>query len=269
MPAIIRSRHNEIIKTAVRLSGSPGYRRERGLYLIEGARLCADAAGSGVRIRALFYTERAAEKYAGYLESVKRVAGESYIIGPQAEQALAQTKSPQGIFCVCLLPDRSEQLPSLRDGGSFLALEDLQDPSNLGTVLRTAEALGADGVILGGNGCDPYSPKALRASMGAVFRLPIFTAADFAEAVVKMNREGFRTVAAVPDGKAVPVTKIDWTSPCMLVVGNEGNGLSAEARAACSERATIPMRGRAESLNASAAAAILLWEMMRGEGGGA
>ena len=266
MSATIQSRHNELIKTAAGLSDSAQARREQGLYLIEGARLCADAAESGVSIRVALYTEQAGEKYSAYLETVKRAAGETRVIGPQAERALSRTKSPQGVFCVCRLPERGEGLPAAGDGRAFLGLENMQDPANLGAVLRTAEALGADGVILGGNGCDPYAPKVLRASMGAVFRLRIFRAEDFAEAVGAMNRRGFRTVAAVPDAEALPVTEIDWSVPCVLAVGNEGNGLSAAARSACSVRATIPMRGRAESLNASAAAAILLWEMLRGGG---
>ena len=105
--------------------------------------------------------------------------------------------------------------------------------------------------------------------MGAVFRLRIFEARDFAAAVGELNRRGFRTVAAVPDAGATPVTELGWSVPSVLAVGNEGNGLSEAARLACSARATIPMLGRAESLGASAAAAILLWEMLRerrGEG---
>ena len=146
---------------------------------------------------------------------------------------------------------------------SYLALESVQDPANLGAALRTAEALGIGGAVLGGECCDMYSPKVLRASMGAVFRLPIFRAENMAQAVGSMNADGFATFAAVPDREALPVTRADFSRPCVAVVGNEGNGLRPETIRACSISVNIPMAGRAESLNASASAVILMWEMMR------
>jgi TrmH family RNA methyltransferase len=142
-------------------------------------------------------------------------------------------------------------------------LEEIQDPANLGTVLRTAEALGEKAVLLCGKGCDPYSPKVLRGSMGAVFRLPMISIPNFAEAAPLLKKCGWTLWAAVPDSDALRVTKADFSNPSVMAVGNEGNGLSKETIALC-QPVTIPMLGRAESLNASASAAILLWEMMRG-----
>lgn len=268
MPETITSRRNEIVRTAARLSDSAEYRRERGLYFLEGARLCADAALSGVPVRTLLYTQSAGERYEKYLAPVRRCARETYLVGPQAAEAMSRTKTTQGVFCICELPAPPSGLPEQKDGRGFLALEDLQDPANLGTILRTAEALGVDGVLLGGSCCDLYSPKVLRASMGAVFRLRFFTAADLEAAVLELNRRGFLTAAAVPDPGAKPVTALDFSKPCVLAVGNEGSGLKEGTRSACAERTTIPMPGRAESLNASAAAAILIWEMVRGRTGG-
>ncbi|MVB11886.1 23S rRNA (uridine(2479)-2'-O)-methyltransferase [Caprobacter fermentans] len=269
MPEIILSRRNEIIQSAIRLSGSADYRRERGLYFLEGARLCSDAACSGVAVQKLLYTERAGEKYAKYLSSVLKTAREVYLVGPQAAQALSCTKSPQGIFCVCEMPRKIQHIADLNRSGPYLALENLQDPANMGTILRTAEALGVYGVILGGSCCDIYSPKVLRASMGAVFRMPVFVEENLPSAFLGLNRRGFLTAAAVPDSDALPVTKMNFSVPCVLTVGNEGNGLTEETRKACSVQVTIPMLGRAESLNASAAAAVLIWEMMRNRAGGA
>lgn len=269
MPGIILSRRNEIIKNAVRLSGSAEYRRERGLYFLEGARLCADAASSGVTIQMLLYTESAGEKYGKYLSPVFENAREAYVVGPQAAQALSCTKTPQGIFCVCEMPRKIPKGFEPPASGSYLALENLQDPANMGTILRTAEALGIGGVLLGGACCDLYSPKVLRASMGAVFRLPIYIEENLPGLFSDLNRRGFTTAAAVPDREALPATEMDFSAPCVLAVGNEGNGLTQETRKACSREITIPMMGRAESLNASAAAAILIWEMMRNRAGGA
>lgn len=264
MPVVITSRKNEIAAEAARLGLSASFRRERGEFLTEGARLCADAAASGAEIRALFYTERAAEKYAEYLAPAVRAARKTFRIGPGVAELLSGTRTPQGVFCVCALPGEIREVRGMDPRKSYLALENIQDPANLGAALRTAEALGAGGVVLGGSCCDAYSPKVLRASMGAVFRLPLYRAEDMARAAGEMNAAGFSTFAAVPDRTALPVTRADFSGPCVAVVGNEGNGLRQETVRACSRAVTIPMAGRAESLNASAAAVILMWEMTRG-----
>ena len=143
----------------------------------------------------------------------------------------------------------------------------MQDPANLGAVCRTAEALGISGVILLGTCCDFYGPKALRAGMGAAFRLPVYMASSFQQAVPVFRDKQMRTFAAVPDENAVPVTQCVFTDRCVMLVGNEGNGLLPETIEMCDQTVTIPMLGRAESLNAAASASILMWEMMRGKEG--
>ena len=145
-------------------------------------------------------------------------------------------------------------------------METVQDPGNLGAALRTAEALGLGSVLLAGSCCDVYSPKALRASMGAVFRLPVFFSRKLPDALDALHGQGFFSCAAVPDSSARPITEVDFSHPCIMAVGNEGNGLTEAAAAACNLRVTIPMLGRAESLNAASSAAILMWEMMRSGG---
>lgn len=264
MTETITSRKNEKIKFAVRLTGSAAFRKERRLFFLEGARLCRDAAQSGADVKILFYTARAAEKYEEYLKPIFRIAEEACMVSLSVAEALSETKTSQGVFCVCGMKEETGCFPCARQGDHCLALENMQDPANLGAVLRTAEALGLAAVILGGNCCDVYSPKALRASMGAVFRLPFYFAGSMEETVEQLNRAEFCTLAAVPDRTAASVTKIDFTKPSVAVIGNEGNGLSEKTIKACSQKVTIPMRGRAESLNASASAAILMWEMMRG-----
>lgn len=257
----ISSRRNETLREAARLLASGEVRREKGLYLAEGARLCRDAARSGVTVKSLFYTDSAAERYPEYLVELRDKAERVFRLADHAGELLAGTKSSQGIFCVCAIEDRGKgELPQ----DHCLALENVQDPGNLGTVLRTAEALGIGGVLLCGECCDVYGPKVLRASMGAVFRLPVFFFPSLSEAVKVLSGRGFRSFAAVPDAGALPVTKADFSRPVLMAVGNEGNGLSLEAQAACGQKITIPMLGRAESLNAAASASILMWEMMRG-----
>ena len=268
MPANITSRKNEIIKEYRKLSASSSCRREQEKLPLEGARLCCDAAESGLKVLSLFYTEEAAEKYGDYLKIIRDFAPVEYLISQPVAQCLSETKNPQGVFCVCSLPSENSDIPSSLSGKHYLMLENIQDPANLGAVLRTAEAVGIGGVILTGSCCDAYSPKALRAGMGAAFRLPIFRRESAPETVACLNEAGFRTLAAVPDRDAVPVTLTDFSIPSVAVIGNEGNGLTDETEQACIMRVTIPMKGRAESLNAAASAAVLMWEMMREKGGG-
>lgn len=268
MADVITSRKNDTVKEFLRLSGSPQRRREEGAFTAEGARLCADAAASGLKIRRLLVTAEADAKYAKYLEVIRRSSPEESRVAPSVANTLSGTKNPQGVFCVCSMPEETPDVPALPVESRLLILEDLQDPANLGAVLRTAEALGLSGAVLCGDCCDPFSPKSLRAGMGAAFRLPLHSRRDAAEAVRRLNRAGCRTFAAVPSSSAVPVTQADFSAPCAVVIGNEGNGLTAETESACAMRITIPMLGRAESLNAASSAAILMWEMMRQKAGG-
>ena len=263
----ITSRQNETIKRHSKLLKSPAERRDQGLYLCEGARLCCDAVQSGVAVTVCYVTEQAYAKYQRYCDVILEAAEQSYWISDHIAPLLSDTKNPQGVFCVCRLPAESPALACADPNGCYLALEMMQDPANLGTVLRTAEALGVSGVVLSG-GCDVFAPKVLRGSMGAVFRMPVFRCDDMTAAMQQLNASGFQTLAAVVDPTAESVLTVDCTVPTVMVIGNEGNGLTAETIAACTHQVTIPMLGRAESLNASAASSILLWEMMRSRTGG-
>lgn len=257
----ITSRRNPLIKSAAALLGSPRERRERREFLCEGARLCRDAALSGVYIKACFFTSRAREKYGEYLEPVLGAAHSDYLVDEPVAQLLSDTRHPQGVFCLCAWPDSTVSAP----GGPCLVLENIQDPGNLGTILRTAEALGQFRVFLLGDCCDPLSPKALRASMGAAFRLGLGTEVSTKKLLKMLESEGYMTHGAVPADTAIPVTGIDFgTGRHAVVVGNEGRGLTPETAGLCMDLVTIPMGGRAESLNAAAAATVLLWELVRG-----
>ncbi|MFR1802901.1 MAG: TrmH family RNA methyltransferase, partial [Faecalispora jeddahensis] len=147
---VITSRKNEIIKTAAKLRDSASFRREQNTFLAEGARLCADAADSGLLIHGVFYTERAGEKYASYLDRIFPKAEQMYQIADSVAELLSDTRQPQGVYCTAELPKRTAAA-ELGQGGCYLALEEIQDPSNLGAVLRTAEALGVSGVVLAGS----------------------------------------------------------------------------------------------------------------------
>ena len=257
----ITARANEKIKYAVRLGESASLRKEAGEFFLEGARLCFDAVQTGVEIRQAFFTSKALWKYSEYAEKIIENSGLCFEISSEVSQKLSGTENPQGVFCVCAVPKQAE-ISEINPDGKYIALENLQDPSNLGAVCRSAEALGLDGLIVSG-GCDVYNPKALRASMGSLLRLPVICAAELSGVIEIANSSGMLTLASVPRSTAQDIRTVDMSGGVICCVGNEGSGLSDETVAACKKQVVIPMSGRAESFNASAAAAILAWELKR------
>lgn len=148
-------------------------------------------------------------------------------------------------------------------GEKFLALDHLQDPGNLGTIIRTADAFGADGILLSEGCADCYSPKVLRSTMGSVFRLPIWTVPDLAQTLKELHQAGFSTFGAALDETAICLGNFSFPQKSVAVVGNEGNGISRPVLDACQQTLYIPMKGETESLNAGVAASLILWEMCR------
>lgn len=256
----ITARTNEKIKHAVRLGESASLRKEAGEFFLEGARLCFDAVQTGIRIKQAFFTAKALWKYSEYTESIIAKSDACYEISAEVSQKLSDTENPQGVFCICAI--RNDVTSALNPEGKYIALENLQDPSNLGAVCRSAEALGLDGLIVSG-GCDIYNPKALRAAMGSSLRIPVITAENLPELIREANASGMQTLASVPRNTATDIRKVSMEGGVICCVGNEGSGLSEETISECTVPVTIPMSGRAESFNASAAAAILAWELKR------
>ena len=255
---LLTSRSNALVKQTAAVRKSARERRESGLFFLEGARLCADAASSGTVVSVCLYTDDAARKYADRLQGVLAAAEKAARITPELAAYLSETQSPQGVFCLCRMREADAQISP---AGKYLALSDVQNPDNLGAISRTAEALGLDGLIVEG-GCDLYNPKAQRAAMGSLLRLPVVRTDNLALLLADCRAQGMRTYASTPDADALPVTQVDFSGGVVCAVGNEGAGLDETLLRACT-RVTIPMRGRAESFNAAAAATILLWEMAR------
>ena len=254
----ITSRANPKIRAAAALL-SAAERKKTGLFLAEGARLCADAALNGVRIRQCFVTPAAREKYDTLVGRIADSAAEICEIGGSVAEKLSDTAHPQGVFCVCEKPERTLRFDP---AGFYVITDGVQNPDNLGAVARSAEAFGAAGLFVAG-GCDIFAPKALRSSMGALLRFPVEQTASAAEAVRRLIRSGCAVYAAALTPEATPVTAVPKSRPAACVIGNEGSGVSAETLAACTGSVIIPMAGRAESLNAAAAAAVLLWEFTK------
>lgn len=256
---VIQSRTNAKIKDGCRLTASAKYRREQGLFTLEGLRLCADAAQSGCQVQTLFLTADAEEKGGERLKILLKNAQKIYTVTEEVAEKLSDTVSSQGVFAILqMLP---ETALSIQKGGKYVVLDTVQNPQNLGAIARTAEAFGVNGLIVGG-GCDRYNPKALRASMGSLLRLPVFETEDLAATVREIGKT-VPTFAAVPDCTAESICAQDFSGGAAAIIGNEGNGVREAVLSAAQKRVTIPMRGNAESLNAAAAATVTVWEMMK------
>ena len=255
----ITSRTNDKIKNYLKLCASAKERKEQGLYAVEGARLCFDALISGEQIKEFYYTEKGREKFSSRVEGICEKAESCFVISDEVAHKMSSTPSPQGLFIVAGIRQNPLEIDNKL---CYIALDGIQDPANLGALARTAEALGVAGIILY-NCCDIYNPKSLRASMGAFFRLPVTTTDDLCLLLRNKAIEGMLTVAAVPDRDSENICSLDFSGGAITVIGNEGNGVSPQVTQACMKKAVIPMNGRAESLNAAAAGAIVMWEMMR------
>ena len=257
---LISSKDNPRIKGAIKLLTSAKARKDSGLFAAEGMRLCSDVLISGIKIETLFYTTQALSRYGAKLEELIAAAAEVFRVEEKVFERMGDTVSPQGVMAICRMPECNNQ-PT--PDGVYIAMERVTDPSNLVAVARSAEAFGIGGIILGGSGCDPFSPKALRASMGALVRLPVFVYPDFCGGIAALQEKGARAIGAVVrEGKSLG--DFSFNKGDIVLIGHEAEGLSEEAIAICDEKVTIPMSGRAESLNAATAATVFIWEMTKG-----
>lgn len=253
----ILSRDNSNIKQVVALISSSKKRRENGLFVLEGLRLSTDAFLSGYRFETLFLSETALVKNEKEAEKLSKVSARTFVLSDSLFAKISDTVNPQGFIAVCKI---SQTLLSLKKDGKYIALENLSDPSNLGAISRTAEAFGFDGIIITSESVDPYAPKSLRASMGALLRIPLMITDDI---IATAEEFGIKTYSAVIDAKAQPINSVDFNKGSMIVIGNEANGIKKETVDKSYKLITIPMSGKAESLNAATAASIIMWEMCR------
>ena len=256
---VINAKNNPKIKEVKSLLTSSKDRKNSGLFVVEGVRLCIDALLSGCEIQSVFCTENCAEKYGEEIASLRDGCKSFYTVSNDVIKTISDTITPQGIVCTVKMKQNSFEYEK---GKKYIALDTIQNPDNLGAISRTAEALGLDGMVIFG-GCDIYNPKALRASMGALFRLPVHICSDLKGEIEISKNLGIDVFATVPDRDAKNVITVDFSKGAMCIIGNEGNGVSKEIIEKSSDRITIKMDGRAESLNANAAASIIMWEMTR------
>ena len=248
----ITSRRNALAVLIRKLNTSRAARQEAGLFPAEGPKLLEEAVKAGVRVEVLV-TAR------GTAPAFEPPAGRRAEVPADVLRSLCDTRTPQGVLFLAPLPCSAP--PERLEGGRWLILDGVQDPGNVGSIWRTADALGADGLILV-NGCaDPFSPKTVRATMGACFRLPAYETQVSALPGL-LERSGLPLYAAALREDTADI-RTAQLGRCAVVIGSEGRGVSRELLELSERTLRIPMRERCESLNAAAAAAIVLWEMGR------
>lgn len=254
----ITSASNPVIKEIKSLQDKKG-RKSIGAFLLEGFRLVEDAIDSGADIRYFVVSVSSFSKSLTILD--KKPQARVIELPDDLFSRVSETMSPQGILAVVSIPadDLKDRLDEFK---RVMVLENIQDPGNLGTIIRTADICGFHAVLLSKDSVDPYNPKVVRSTMGSLFRLPVLLMEDIYETLKDLQLRGIRVIAAHPR-EAAPCWKEDLADQIALVIGNEGNGLSDRLLDLADKRVMIPMEGRAESLNASTAASILLYESMR------
>lgn len=255
---MLTSLQNPLVKQIRKLHRAKE-RREQNLCLLEGTHLLLAAYESNYPLVMVCCTPRWQEQHPRLWQEVARVAQRTEVVTPVILRKIATTVTPDGV--VATAPRRTEAVlktpPSLG-----LMLERLQDPGNLGTIIRTAVAAGADSLWMSGDSVDIDSPKVMRASAGEWFRLPIAASPNLVDVVAQYQSQGIQAIATLPQADK-NYWEVDLTKPSLLVLGNEGAGLSERLASMADEQVKIPLSAEVESLNVAIAAALLLYEAQR------
>ena len=248
----ITSRQNPLCTHLRKLSSSAAYRRQCGEFLCDSPKLLQEALLWGSELHTVVVT--AGTEAPPLPKGVRLVE-----VPADVMKSVSPMETPQGTLFICAI--HTEPLPEMLAGRRYVVLDTLQDPGNVGTFLRTADAFHADGMFLV-NGCaDLYNPKTLRATMGAVFRCPVWTV-GVEELSALLKRSGIPLYGAALREDTLDARQADY-SRCAIAIGSEGRGLTDAVLAVCDRTIKIPMSEHCESLNAAAAATVLLWEAAR------
>lgn len=248
----LTSSSNEVVKRVAKLSSSKKARDEAHVFVAEGRKLVYEAFCNGYKLQTVFVMQGAEENYPELLDS----GADIYSVSLRIMEKITESKTPQDVTAIFAYNFKDFGF----DGNKYLCLESIQDPGNVGALLRSAAAFGYDGVVLNEQCADIYSSKVLRGSMGAAFRLPVTVTADLSQFVLNMKKNGYKSYAAALTDNSVSPIEESFPDKLLLLIGNEGNGLEPETIAACDAVIKIPMTKGTESLNAAVAGGILMWE---------
>ena len=247
----ITSKSNQLMVQIRKLVSDRKHRRRDGLMVCEGPKMLGEALRWGASLDTVVWEEGAAEGLP-IPETVRQVE-----VPKDLFRSLAATETPQKVLFLCRVP--SSRLPETLPGDRYLVLDGLQDPGNVGTLWRTADAFGADGLILLPGSADPWNPKTLRATMGACFRLPVWEG-DLPALEALLARTGLPLYATALREDTEDIRSLSLARAA-VVIGSEGRGVSGAVLARCQATLKIPMADRCESLNAAVAGAVVLWQM--------
>ena len=271
--SILTSTKNPTIKHIRKLKRSRE-RKKQNLLLLEGNNLLVSALNSDLSLVTVFCTPKWRERHPQLISELNRGSQEIQLVSPEVLASLATTVNPDGVIAIARrnLANKdfgSENLTQKLGSGSSkeqiqlgLAVEMLQDPGNLGTIIRTAVATDVDRLWLSQDSVDPDHPKVLRASVGEWFRLPMTITPSLRDVVKQQKQQGTQVIATVPQSD-LTYWQLDLTLPSLLLIGNEGAGLSSELMALADNKVSIPLANQVESLNAAIATALVLYEAQR------
>lgn len=251
---MITSNQNPKIKLVRALLGRPKERREAGAFVVEGVRLVEEAAKGDWRFEIVLYDETLSERGRLQIEGLRLKGVDVEEVSPSVMKSISETEAPQGILAVV----EYFQLPIPQSPNFILIPDQVRDPGNLGTLLRSAAAAGVQAVLIPPETTDAFAPKVLRSGMGAHFRLPIH---EMSWDEIEKTVAGMKVYIADMDGQ--PFWETDLTKPIALIVGSEAEGVSDNARKVANGKISIPMKGETESLNAGVAGSVLMFEVIR------
>lgn len=258
MPSEITSIHNPKIKQWSQLLTKRA-RESQGQFLLEGVHLIQEALQAGIHIHTILYSLE--KKFPVELSRMTSLVTEWIGVSEAVLTKCSDTQTPQGVVAVTEKLKWTLQSFMEKENGLVIAIDGVQDPGNLGTIIRSADAVGATGIILGRGTVDLYNSKTVRATMGSMFHLPIVEG-DLVELLPEASKQGIQLISASLTANR-SCYEVDMTGATWFIVGNEGSGISAEIESLVSQKVIIPMPGRAESLNVAMAATVLLFEAAR------
>lgn len=253
---MITSTSNQQIKEIVQLQKKSKARNQAGVFVVEGIRMVQETPPE--RLEKLYVTEGFYKKYKDALPK----GCKPELVSDVVFSYMSDTKTPQGVLAVVKQMKHCVEQILDAENPHIMVLDNLQDPGNLGTIFRTAEAAGVNGLILSKDCVDIYNPKTIRSTMGAIYRMPFVYVEDVIETIAQMKKKAIKVYAAHLDGKQ-SYDKEDYKSGTAFLIGNEGNGLRDEVADQADIWVQIPMAGQVESLNAAIAAAVLMFEVSR------
>ena len=258
---MIESTKNAQIKALSSLIKKSKIRDEEGVYVVEGRRMFEEAPEA--EIKKIYVSAGFMERF-GNEPSIKGKLekAEYEILSDSVYEYVSDTRTPQGLMCIMEQKEYSLDRVMSGDKPFLLLVEDLQDPGNLGTMIRAGEGAGITGLVMTANTVDIYNPKTIRSTMGSVFRVPFCYVGDMKTALDLAGKKGITTYAAHLKGEA-PYDKEDYSEGTAIIIGNEGKGISPETSKAADKLVKIPMKGEVESLNAAVAATVLMYEVAR------